>query len=136
MRNEELAEAIEAEELGLYPDNNPKSALGALKVPVHLVPPALLIETAKAFSHGAVKYGPYNWREHKISSSVYYGALQRHVAAWWDGEDLDPESGAHHLAHAAACLALLLDTQGTERLNDDRPRQGPAPDLMRKWNDS
>jgi len=108
---------------GAYPDNNPKTAFGALKPQIDKVPPALLIATAKAMAQGAEKYGPYNWREKKISSSVYYAAFMRHVIAWWEREDNDPDSGGPHLGHACACLALLLDTIGTDLLNDDRPKR-------------
>lgn len=104
-----------------YPDNNPKTALGMAKLPMDLVPPALLRHTAEAFANGAKKYGPYNWREAKISSSVYYAAALRHLTDWWDGEDLAPDSGVHHLGHAAACLALILDTMDSDLLNDNRP---------------
>ena len=104
-----------------YPDNNPKTAFGLQKAPLDLVPTALLRETAKAFANGAAKYGPYNWRTAQISSSVYYAACLRHLTAWWDGEDVAPDSGVHHLAHAAACLALILDTKDTDLLNDNRP---------------
>src|SRR5208337_4069520 len=104
-----------------YPDNNPKTEQGAKKTPLDLVPPALIRHTALAFANGADKYGPYNWRTAKISSNVYYAAMLRHIADWWDGEDKAPDSGVHHLAHAAACCAMILDTMETELLNDNRP---------------
>ena len=44
-----------------YPDNNPKTAFGLKKVPLHLVPPALEQGAAEAFQNGADKYGPFNW---------------------------------------------------------------------------
>ena len=70
-----------------YPDNNPKTALGILKVPLHLVPPSAKHYLALAFKDGAAKYGPYNWRDKTVSSSVYVAAAGRHIDAWWDGED-------------------------------------------------
>jgi len=115
-----------------YPDNNPKTAFGIQKARVDLVPPALMLAVAEAMANGATKYGPYNWRESKISSSVYYAAMLRHIFAWWDGEDFAEDSGVHHLAHAAACIALILDTTQTEFLNDNRP---PAIRQERKNDD-
>lgn len=103
------------------PDNNPKTACGAVKVPMHLVPPPAIIAEAIVFGLGAKKYGPYNWREKTVSSSVYQAAALRHLMAWWEGEDIDPESGESHLAHARACLAILLDAKVHGKLNDDRP---------------
>ena len=54
-----------------YPDGNPKTAQGALKVPLHLVPPSAMHYLALAFRDGATKYGPYNWRDKGVSASVY-----------------------------------------------------------------
>lgn len=113
-----------------YPDNNPKTVFGAEKAEVDKVPPALLLATAEAMAFGARKYGPYNWRTAKISSSVYYAAMMRHITAWWDGEDYAPDSKVHHLAHAAASIALLLDTMGSDLLNDNRP-----PRVIRRQNE-
>jgi Domain of unknown function (DUF5664) len=117
-----------------YPDNNPKTAFGVKKLPLHLVPPSAIAHLARAFSDGARKYGPYNWRDHAISSSVYYGAAMRHLTAWWDGEDINPDSGHLHLAHAMACLAMILDGDSVGKLNDDRPPWGAMPDMQGEWN--
>jgi hypothetical protein len=48
----------------------------------------------------------------------------RHIFSWWDGQNNDVESGQPHLAHAIACLMILLDARLTDDLNDDRPRVG------------
>lgn len=79
-----------------------------------------------------MKYGPFNWRQKKISSTVYYSAALRHLMAWYDGEDFDPDSGQHHLAHAAACCLMVLDVFETDKLNDNRPPPGTFSDLARK----
>lgn len=106
------------------PDSNPKTRYGIRKVPLHLVPPVAVAQMACAFRDGGAKYGPYNFRDEKVSASVYYAAALRHLTAWWDGEDLASDSGEHHLAHAMACMAIVLDGQGSEFLNDDRPTKG------------
>lgn len=116
-----------------YPDDNPKTAVGASKVPLHLVPPAASHYTALAFKDGATKYGPYNWREHTVSASVYYGAARRHLDAWWDGEDVSRDALVHHLGHVMACCAILLDAMSIGKLNDDRPTPGAAPDLQAEF---
>ncbi len=112
-----------------YPDNNPKTKFGLAKIPMHLVPPALIRGAAEAWANGAEKYGPFNWRDNKISSTVYYAACLRHLTDWYDRVDADdcaPDSRVHHLKHAAACIGMLLDTMGSEKLNDDRPVRCPA----------
>lgn len=116
-----------------YPDNNPKTAFGAVKVPLDLVPPSSTHFLAQAFKNGANKYGPYNWREKGISSSVYYAAAKRHLDAWWDGEDLAEDSGVHHIAHAMACCALILDSMTVGTLNDNRPPKGASAALQKAY---
>lgn len=116
-----------------YPDDNPKTAIGVTKVPLHLVPPSAKHYLAAAFSDGAKKYGPYNWRDKTVSSSVYIGAAQRHIDAWWDGEDLSADAKVHHLAHAMACLAIVLDAANVSKLNDDRPTKGGVSTLQAQW---
>lgn len=111
---------------------NPKQAYGNKKLPVHLVPPALVLGAAKALGEGAVKYGAYNWRETRVEATTYSGAILRHLYAWMDGEDVDPESttGKLHLEGIAACVAILLDTIYAGTLIDNRPPAGPAPRLV------
>ena len=116
-----------------YPDNNPKTAIGVTKVPLHLVPPSAKHYLAEALADGAKKYTPYNWRRAAISSSVYVAAMQRHIDAYWDGEDKAADSGVHHLAHAMACCALLLDAMSIGKLHDDRPPKGESPALHLRY---
>lgn len=116
-----------------YPDGNPKTAMGALKVPLHLVPPSATHYLALAFKDGAAKYGPYNWRDAGVSASVYVAAAKRHIDAWWDGEDLSQDAEVEHLAHAMACMAIVLDAASVGMLNDDRPTKGAAGALQRSY---
>lgn len=113
-----------------YPDNNPKTLIGSKKVPLHLVPPSAKHYLALALEDGANKYGPYNYREFPISISTYKSAAERHLDAFWDGEDLAPDSKIHHLAHAMACCALMLDALSIDKLVDDRPIAGASPKLQ------
>ena len=117
-----------------YKDNNPKSGVGALKVPLHLVPPSASHYLAEALADGAVKYGPYNWRESGVSAMVYVGAAKRHLDAWLDGQDSAEDSEVHHLAHAMACLAIILDATSVGTVVDDRPPKGAAFRLQKDFN--
>ena len=103
-----------------HPDTNPKTALGEAKPKISSTPTIAIREMGKVFELGAKKYGRFNWREHKVSSTVYYDAAWRHMAAWFEGEDVDPESGVSHLAHVMACMAILIDAQDKNSLNDNR----------------
>lgn len=105
---------------------NPKIEVGNKKLDLSLVPPSAIVALAEAFRDGEKKYSRFNWRKSKVPASVYYAALQRHMCAWYDGEDYDPESNVNHLAHAMACLAILVDASLCDTLADDRP---PRTDL-------
>lgn len=111
---------------------NPKQAYGDKKVATWAVPPALTLGAAKAFGEGAAKYGAFNWRLSKVEAMTYVGAMQRHLAAYVDGEDVDPESttGKLHLEGIAACVGILLDCQYGGFLIDNRPPKGPAPGMV------
>lgn len=65
-------------------------------------------KVAEVLTHGAEKYSANNWRA-GIQYSRVYAATRRHLSAFWRGEDIDPESGLHHLAHAACELMFLLE---------------------------
>lgn len=116
------------------PSANPKKAYGDAKLPVQLVPPALLLGAARALGEGAAKYGPYNWRDTNVEAMTYIGAIGRHMAAYLDGEDVDPESvtGKTHLEGVAACIAILLDAAAMNSLIDNRPPKGPGAALSRR----
>lgn len=109
--------------------DNPKTRYGLAKPPIALIPMTALVEEACTFRLGAQKYGPANWREKAVPASVYVNAAMRHILSWYDGQDLDPESGASHLAHARACMAILIDAASCDKLIDDRPSAGKGPDL-------
>ena len=47
-------------------------------------------------------------------------AAQRHINKYLLNEDIDDESGLYHLAHAVACLLMLLDNDLIGSSIDDR----------------
>lgn len=111
-------------------DTNPKDRQGDKKPPLWLVPQSAAIFESKVFQLGAAKYGPYNWREKKVRATVYIAAAMRHLASVLDGEDIDPESGQSHIAHARACTGIYLDAVATGNLIDDRPTPGVSAKLI------
>lgn len=106
---------------------NPKEIAGSKKPATWSVMPRwIMLLVGRVMSVGAAKYGPFNYRESRITSSIYQDALERHLQLWFDGEDNDPETGVSHLASAIAGCALLLDAQATGKLVDDRQKTGLA----------
>lgn len=100
---------------------NPKDAVGIKKAPMSTVSAPFVAAVGVAMMEGALKYGRHNYRAAGVRSSVYYDALMRHMMAWWEGQDIDPESGLSHIVKAGACLAVLFDSLSIGNLNDDRP---------------
>jgi hypothetical protein len=72
-----------------------------------LIPIAAMQEAAKVLEYGASKYERDNWKR-PTHWSVSFACLQRHLAAWQSGEDLDPESGRNHLGHAMCNILQML----------------------------
>ena len=112
---------------------NPKDLIGVKKVPtLSVIPSTALVHMGRAMENGADKYGPFNWREHPVKSSIYVDAAMRHLMAWQDGEENAEDSGVHHLGHAMACFGILLDAQEAGNLIDERV-PGPAAALLERY---
>lgn len=103
---------------------DPKSpVMSSTKARWALLPWDALREVALVFTHGA-KHDTDDqprYRTDARAHSKHFEAAQRHLTAWWLGEDNDPESGRSHLAHAA-CRILILLSRKALRQHDDRPR--------------
>lgn len=79
------------------------------KAEYSLLPPYALDEVVKVLTMGAQKYDRGNWRFVSDGERRYFDAAQRHLWAWYRGEVTDPESGLHHIAHAATNLLFLFE---------------------------
>ena len=102
-------------------ETNPKDAIGISKAPMSTVPAAVLAEVGVAMLEGACKYGRSNFRIAGVRASVYYDATMRHLMAWWEGEDTDPDSGMSHITKAITSLVVLRDAMIQDKFTDDRP---------------
>ena len=78
-----------------------------------------LEQIALVMDFGKQKYDAHNWRK-GFQWSRPLSAAMRHLMAFNDGEDKDPESGLSHLAHAACCIMFLLEFEKTHKELDDR----------------
>lgn len=85
-----------------------------------LIPPEIEEAMAKVLTFGAAKYSERNW-ELGMKWGRPYAALRRHMAAWWKGEDTDPETGMPHTWHAACCIAFIIAFEARGTGTDDRP---------------
>lgn len=77
------------------------------KVRFSLLEPSFIWGTADVLEHGAKKYDMNNWRKGMLFSRPF-NALQRHLYAWFvERQEIDPESGKHHLDEASCNLMFL-----------------------------
>lgn len=96
---------------------------------MELLPMEALEEISKVLTFGAKKYttqgengeidGANNWRL-GFAWGRLQGSLLRHMSKFQQGEDIDPESGLPHLAHAGCCILFLLSHQLNGYGTDDR----------------
>lgn len=89
------------------------------KARMDLIAPEMLVGVANVLGFGAEKYSERNW-EKGMSWGRCFGALMRHMWAWWGGERADPETGFSHLHHAACCLMFLIAYEERKSGADDR----------------
>ncbi len=94
--------------------------VGSGKLPLHLWPETATALGSLGLLDGMLKYGRSNWRVAGVRTSIYIDASKRHLNAYFEGEDNDPDSGLPHLSHALATIAILVDAAAAGKLNDDR----------------
>lgn len=102
-------------------ETNPKDAAATDRLDISVWPETASAYGALAMTEGDYKYGAYNYRVAGVQASVYISALRRHLAKWYNGEDVDSKTCVPHLANAIACLGVLIDAMEADALIDDRP---------------
>lgn len=89
------------------------------KEPLNLLSRVWLLGVASVMGFGARKYAAHNWRNGLERSRLISAAL-RHIIAYNEGEDQDPETGLSHLDHASCCLMFAREMHETRPDLDDR----------------
>lgn len=110
---------------------NPKDALGSSKTPLWVLPFRVLRGVGMALFEGALKYGAYNWRDAGVRATIYYDAAINHLGDWWEGEDIDSDSGLSHIDKAIASLVVMRDSMYHGNFVDDRPIKATGEYPMR-----
>lgn len=100
-----------------------------------LIPTEAIVEIAKVLTFGAIKYDEWNWARGMKWSRVI-GAAERHIGAFKGGEDIDPETGLSHIAHAACNLMFLLFYEQHRRDNDDRRMSHGIPSINGEYDEN
>jgi hypothetical protein len=99
---------------------NPKDIIGSAKLPVHLWPTTATAYGCLGLLDGALKYGRSNYRAVGVRASIYYDALRRHLDEWYEGHDVDKDSGLHPFMHILADAAIVVEAIVAGNLTDDR----------------
>lgn len=86
-----------------------------------LIPPEMFEAIARRLAIGARKYAARNW-EKGLDWNRCYDALQRHLLAFWSGEDIDIETGQPHTWGVLANIAFLVTFEAREIGNDNRSK--------------
>lgn len=89
------------------------------KPELSLLPKEALEEISKVLSFGASKYGRNNWKK-GIEYTRLLDASLRHLYAYSEKQDNDPESGISHVAHAACNLLFILWQEAHKKEMDNR----------------
>lgn len=84
-----------------------------------------LEQISKVLDFGAEKYDAHNWRK-GIRYTRLIDAMLRHIHAFNDGENTDPESGLSHMAHVGCCVMFLLWMEKNRQDLDDRHNMAKA----------
>ncbi|MHA1288429.1 MAG: dATP/dGTP diphosphohydrolase domain-containing protein [Candidatus Thorarchaeota archaeon] len=120
--------------MGETKESNPKDTVGSKKVPMHNLPCSVLLEMGLGMLDGACKYGSHNYRAVGVRASVYYDAAMRHLMSWWEGEDIDLDSGISHITKVLTDLVVLRDSMLSGNWVDDRPLRVPGGANISQFN--
>lgn len=90
------------------------------KAPLSMIPTLPLILVADVLKLGAAKYQRDLWRTQPMQHTHEIDSVLRHILAFNEGEDLDPETGLNHIAHAICRLMFLLERFHTHPELDNR----------------
>ena len=102
-------------------DTGAQRDTGGDKLRMSLVPTEELRRLQLHYLRGSVKYGVNNWKK-GMPLSVYYDSLNRHLQAWWDGDDDED--------HAAAVLWNMMCAMYSEKNNPDLDDRAGYPNKI------
>jgi hypothetical protein len=73
----------------------------------------------QVLEYGAKKYSPNQWKKGFPITEIY-DSLMRHMIAFMNGEDNDPESGLPHIGHIQCNIMFMAYVKENHPKFDDR----------------
>lgn len=114
--------------------NNPNQAkrFNNGKVDYTLLPLDALEAEARVWMMGERKYGRSNWTKlwGDDTPQVAMASALRHIFAYLNGEEYDPESGIHHLAHVRCNCAMGI--RHTKQKEEGQQSGYPTPESQQR----
>ena len=87
------------------------------KLPLQDIDPIAIRTLGEVLQYGIDKYGMENRTSYKHGiKETYIGALMRHLLAYQEGEEIDPESGLSHLKHLFFNAYVLIYLDKIEKI--------------------
>ena len=93
-----------------FDSNKPKASIAPIKG---------YEEVLKVAMFGAKKYETLNWKKCKQKYRYADAAIRHILFGYLCGEELDPESKLHHLAHAGFCILAELELFGEKNSDNE-----------------
>lgn len=97
------------------------------KPPLSMLPTLPLQEVGRVLQFGAKKYQRDLWRTQPMDHTHEIDSILRHILAFNEGEDNDPETGLNHIAHAICRAMFLLERFYTHPHLDNRYHHPVTP---------
>lgn len=87
-------------------DSSQSKRLNQGKIQTREIDPSFILGIGEVLTKSRAKYDHFNWcRPTKLSTP--YESMMRHILAFQSGEDVDKETGSHHLLHAATNIMFM-----------------------------
>jgi hypothetical protein len=88
------------------------------------IDPNFILSMAEVLTKSQQKYDQFNWQK-PTKLSTPYDSLMRHILAFQQGEDIDPDDGLPHLTKAAINLMFMAyHLRSNPEYADDRGFKG------------